>query len=1155
MHRLTFRAIGPYAGEHTVDFAELGASGTFLLEGPTGAGKSTVIDAIVFALYGSLAGEGASRDRLRSHHAAPEVEPFVELVFETAAGIHRVRRTPAWRRPKKSGTGTTPANATATLVRLTSPDATSGEVVSTSTQEVGGEIGRILGLSRQQFVQTVVLPQGEFAAFLRSTGEERRTMLQSLFGTEIYEATTAQLVEARRSANTAVAAADHAVELGWARLREAAGVGGDDELRAADVAHLAVADVAHEGGALGANDLVDADGALGADVLTGPGDAEPAGAAAAAASGDGGLVPPQPTSGPRAVRDLATRLDGGPESDPDAVVADLSAVADAALAARDALAVRRDERRADLDARRRVRDALERRAALLARAAELEAAEPAVLADRARLDAAARADLVTGAARGAARAEEARGTTADELARAVRAASVAGVAAAGDAADAAAPDTAAPDTAAADAADADAADAGVAAAGDAADAAAADTGAADAAAADTDSADSDPVAGVAEPSASEPGGAARAAERDALRSALAAERDALRSELALLAETARVEAGLPARRSAVEATESRIAALEHARGAAEAELAARPAARGQLVDDRDAAARRVGGRASAEQALTIAEQRVAALDRAAGLDRDAEQAAAALAGASRDAVAAVEAESALRLRQIAGVAGQLATNLTTGDPCPVCGSVEHPAPAGLTDDHPTDDDVDAAAARARAAQDVQRRAGELASAAEARRDDARASLGDLGPDAARAAVESARVAVDDAVAAEQVLAAAERALVEVDARTERDRAALASLVAEHAALAERLTGERRRLDDDSAVVEVALAGSAGSVSDLVAGRRLRVEAAERLLAAVDAHEAAVSAAVERADELSDALAESGFADAAAAAGAAVSAADRDALRRRVTRHEADLAVVTSGLADPAVSGLSGDEDADVDAARAALAEAELAFEQAASVATRRAARASASTSALDDLRRAQRAGAEVADGARAVVRMADLASATGQANVKGVTLGTYVLLRRFDDVVAAASARLSVMSSGRYALEASDEREQRSRSRRVGLALSIRDHATDTTRDPASFSGGETFYASLSLALGLADVVQAEAGGLELGTLFVDEGFGSLDPETLDAVMTELGRLSDTGRVIGIVSHVDELKQRIADRIEVRRLPDGSSTLRTTVGA
>ena len=88
----------------------------------------------------------------------------------------------------------------------------------------------------------------------------------------------------------------------------------------------------------------------------------------------------------------------------------------------------------------------------------------------------------------------------------------------------------------------------------------------------------------------------------------------------------------------------------------------------------------------------------------------------------------------------------------------------------------------------------------------------------------------------------------------------------------------------------------------------------------------------------------------------------------------------------------------------------------------------------------------------------------------------------------------------------------------------------------------------------MSLALGLADVVQAEAGGIDLGTLFVDEGFGTLDPETLDAVMSELGRLSASGRVVGIVSHVEDLKQRISDRIEVRRRPDGSSVLTSTAG-
>ncbi|ROP78939.1 exonuclease SbcC [Frigoribacterium sp. PhB107] len=1092
LHRLTLRAIGPYAGEHTVDFAELGASGTFLLEGPTGAGKSTVIDAIVFALYGSLAGEGASRDRLRSHHAAPEVEPFVELVFETAAGIHRVRRTPAWRRPKKTGTGTTPANATASLVRLTSPDATGGEPVSTSTQEVGGEIGRILGLTRQQFVQTVVLPQGEFAAFLRSTGEERRTMLQSLFGTEIYEATTAQLVEARRSANTEVAAADHAVELGWARLREAAGVGSEDELGGTGVGTGAGDEPAASGFAL------DGDAALGrrepseAEAETGVG-----ADAAADAAADAGAGADADAAAVVVVRDLAARLDAGPDSDPDAVVADLAAAAATAQSLRDLRAARRDELRSTLDARRRLREALDRRVALLVRAAQLEAAEPAVREARDSLDAAARSDLVTGAARGAARAEEAVRTTADELARAARAASAAGVAAAG------------------------AADAGAAVPPEAA-------------------ADADAGPGPApDPDAAE----------------LVAERDRLRSELAVLAETAKVEAALPARRAAVESTRARLSALDEARAAADAELAGRPEAREVLEAERDDAARRAGGRPAAEQALDTAEQQAAALDRVAVLERDAEQAATALASASRDAVSAVEAESALRLRQIAGLAGQLATTLSAGEPCPVCGSVEHPAPASLTPEHPSDDDVERASARARTAQDAQRRVAELASAAEARRDDARAALGDLKADAARAVVDAARLLVAEAVAAEQLLAAAERALVAFDADTERRRSALAVVLTEHATLAERLVGEQRRLDDDAAVVAAALAGAGESVVGIVAERRTRAEAAERLLRAVDAHGTAVDARAQREAELAAALAESGFDAAAAAARAVLPTHERDELRARVGRHEADLAVVASGLAEPEVAGLSGDEQVDVDSAVEALAAAEAALAGAAELATRRGARATASAAALDDLRRAQRAGAEVADEARAVVRMADLASATGSVNVKGVTLGTYVLLRRFDDVVVAANARLSVMSSGRYALEASDEREQRSRSRRVGLALAIRDHATDTTRDPASFSGGETFYASLSLALGLADVVQAEAGGLELGTLFVDEGFGSLDPETLDAVMTELGRLSDTGRVIGIVSHVDELKQRIADRIEVRRQPDGSSVLRTTVGS
>jgi exonuclease SbcC len=141
------------------------------------------------------------------------------------------------------------------------------------------------------------------------------------------------------------------------------------------------------------------------------------------------------------------------------------------------------------------------------------------------------------------------------------------------------------------------------------------------------------------------------------------------------------------------------------------------------------------------------------------------------------------------------------------------------------------------------------------------------------------------------------------------------------------------------------------------------------------------------------------------------------------------------------------------------------------------------------------------------------------------------------------------------MSTGRYRLERTDEKEAGQRTRATGLGLKVLDTFADGARDPRTLSGGETFYVALALALGLADVVTAEAGGIELGTLFVDEGFGSLDPDTLDAVMTELGRLRTGGRCVGLISHVTELKQRIADRIEVRHLPSGAgSSLRVSAG-
>ncbi len=157
-----------------------------------------------------------------------------------------------------------------------------------------------------------------------------------------------------------------------------------------------------------------------------------------------------------------------------------------------------------------------------------------------------------------------------------------------------------------------------------------------------------------------------------------------------------------------------------------------------------------------------------------------------------------------------------------------------------------------------------------------------------------------------------------------------------------------------------------------------------------------------------------------------------------------------------------------------------------------------------------------------------------------------MSLPTFVLRERFADVVASANDRLATMSDGRYTLEHVEDREGNKRS---GLGLRVRDTHTDQLRDPGTLSGGETFYCSLAMALGLADVVTAEAGGVDLGTLFVDEGFGSLDPDTLDNVLSVLSGLGTSGRVVGIVSHVPELKERIAERITVVPNRDGSSRL------
>ena len=188
LRRLSMRAIGPFAGEYTIDFDQVTASGLYLLDGPTGSGKSTIIDAITWGLYGSVAGgEDSSNDRIRSTHADPSVDSYVDLVFTVGSGTYRVRRTPQWVKPGRK----TPIQATAKLWKLDegaldSGDIEAGHVLETKARDTGIAIGDILGLNKNQFVQTIILPQGKFADFLRLGSAARTDLLEQIFDTSIY---------------------------------------------------------------------------------------------------------------------------------------------------------------------------------------------------------------------------------------------------------------------------------------------------------------------------------------------------------------------------------------------------------------------------------------------------------------------------------------------------------------------------------------------------------------------------------------------------------------------------------------------------------------------------------------------------------------------------------------------------------------------------------------------------------------------------------------------------------------------------------------------------------------------------------------------------------------------------------------------------------
>lgn len=1209
LHTLEFSAVGPFAETHVIDFDHLTVAGLFLLEGPTGAGKSTVIDAITFALFGKVAGEHASDDRLRSAHANPRAETYVDLTFETISGVYRVRRSPAYERPKVRGTGTTTQQAAVKLWRFGTADAETGDLLATRMDEASREIERIIGLTRAQFVQTVVLPQGEFAAFLRAKPEDRTALLQRVFGTEIYDLVQSELAEWSRAAKRAV---DEQRVLLRSEVAEV--VGGLGSF--ADEPHPAV--------------TLD-DDLPGSDSSEGLVQQSVRETLQEMAESEG----PEEAGLPEFMDSLHARL--GQD------LADCTADVEAERAVT-------DKARAAFDAANIARQAAERRDALRAELAALDAREPVIAVDRERHETARRAEplrpLITGvsqAERTAADAglalDEARcalpihlsGPTADLPARRdeIRSLVTRLEAAAGTA-----------QTAERRRADAES------------DLAEATESRAELAKVEAH------VARVPERRTELTGlrdtHARRASQADVLTTRLHRAQE--------IAEAARDVQGLTiklaAAEKAVDAAEKNATEARNAHADARSTSDALPRRRAALEEERAPHAGAAASKGEVDEQLKAARKAARAAHQAADLTGSFEERTGEVAARRQEAGAAVDAETAARRAQIAGMAGELAATLKPGVPCQVCGATEHPAPATVSDPHAVEDpdgtigdDALSAAERVEAAaqaraekqqalesaveaqQEVQKQlavANETSGGASSQdADDAVAALAERKREIAKAISqcdqfttqiaaldEQAQQAQDDA---DQAFGLVEKAGAELeearhartacaerlDARREaansttvedalaavseleqdlasaqaadeaRDQAvsALAELEADESGYTSRIralgddiaASESRRVEalrtaDDlhHQVVQTLtesrdiLPGSddAEVTADVVEQRHAAAVAlTDQMSAVIDAERDAETATTHlraRHKELDAEAAARSFSSVEAATAALLDAAELDRIAGDLRGHDQERHRVETNLADPSFADLRDPDDLDLDALRRAAEEAGSAL---AAVEGRRVqvqGWADAAGRRAQAVLRQLAALTEARAHAVPAARMAQVTAGDRNANQLAVTLATFVLMRRFEEVVDAANARLRIMSNARFELERSDQHEQRS-GRRLGLALRVLDHHTETARDPSTLSGGETFYVSLCLALGLADVVTAEAGGVDLGTLFIDEGFGSLDPETLDVVVAELARLRESGRTVGVVSHVESMKSVIPERIRVRRSGRGST--------
>ena len=1035
--RLTMDAVGPFPGHEVIDFEAFSDAGRFLLSGPTGAGKSTIIDAIVFALYGKVSGGRDSSDsRIRSRYASEQAKTEVELIFSTSSGNYKVRRQPVYERVKINGKGVTKQNAKAWLFKLDEQLREVSEPL-TKTSDVGTEITRIVGLSREQFTQTVVLPQGKFAQFLRSTSKDRQDLLQELFGTAIFEDLQLDLVERARKVKKNQEALD-------ATLRANLGV-------------------------------------------------------------------------------LASLLDEAPQLDPArCLVYEPVPEVDCEF---DPLETAWDSRFESLT------PWLERNQ----RCANLEVSALRGQEDKLRSEFAYQRDLATRQERYLTLTKEHEQLVAQGPAQRQRLAQIQALQALSD----------------------------------------------------------------LKPWHEQLKQAQQAVAQRQLSQALALEqlesderaqavlqpldyRGAqalsvqLTAQVAALSPQVELEAGLAGRRrdlqTKTQAHESASAKLAQGRER-ENQLPTQIASKQELLEQLN------------EQAATLPTAQLAQ-----------EQAAQTLKLAKAHEQLVKDHQRARKLQQLVALelkqasqshkhmleqwlsqsALNLAQNLVAGEPCPVCGATEHPAPATQGGENISQEQLDQALEKVNEVQGELSQASERVTKLAAQLE---AQPCQLSPAQAREQLQEAKAALAAAQQASEQASSCKAQIAKLNAQLEALRADNQTAQARLAGDAKeiQLLGEKIEADAASLSCEgfESVAAKVEYLSQLAAALEQLANAAQELdQCKKRAQQAADSFATQWAQ------ASANFADHSAkpAAPAPTDPAETEPTQAEPTQDTSTTNVqddyaqacqAFAGLDLAALKATSASYEKSLSINQAALAELEgieltpppleqtqgqleqaqaktQACQTYASTWQAFAGQVNAQLAKLNELL-ARRSKASDKDG-----QLLALASAANGDNQARLTLSAWVLQAHFRQVLVFANERLGVIGAGRYELINVDSEED-TRQQKQGLGLAVVDHLSGTTRSPRTLSGGESFYVSLALALALADVVATQNGGIEMNTLFIDEGFGSLDEGTLAEVMDVLGALHSGGRVVGIVSHVSELKRAIPAAVEVRPLLGGGSTLRTRV--